>query len=129
MTEHGLPIVDAAPACPFVAFADDRDNRSDEPDHRHRCYAEIRPAPRPLAHQESYCLSSTFPACPTFQDWARREAARPRPASHAESAGRWATPIDSTARDASRDQADRPAVQPSPETGRQDALVSGSGAA
>jgi hypothetical protein len=85
MTERGLPIVDGAPACPFVAFEDDRDARASIPDHRHRCYAEPRPAPRALAHQEAYCLSSAFPVCPTFQDWARREAAHsradgPRPA-------------------------------------------------
>ena len=78
MTERGLPIVDGAPACPFVAFEDDRDERSSSPDHRHRCYAETQPAPRALAHQEAYCLSSAFPVCPTFQDWARREAARAR---------------------------------------------------
>jgi LysM domain len=78
MTERGLPIPDGAPACPFVAFDDDRDERAASPDHRHRCYAEGRPAPRALAHQEAYCLSSAFPVCPTFQDWARREAARSR---------------------------------------------------
>ena len=78
MTERGLPIVDGAPACPFVAFEDDRDARATSPDHRHRCYAEVRPAPRALAHQEAYCLSSAFPVCPTFQDWARREAAQAR---------------------------------------------------
>jgi hypothetical protein len=78
MTERGLPIVDGAPACPFVAFEDDRDERASSPDHRHRCYAEARPAPRALAHQEAYCLSSAFPVCPTFQDWARREAAHSR---------------------------------------------------
>jgi hypothetical protein len=78
MTERGLPIVDGAPACPFVAFEDDRDERAPSPDHRHRCYAEPQPAPRALAHQEAYCLSSAFPVCPTFQDWARREAARSR---------------------------------------------------
>lgn len=78
MTERGLPIVDGAPTCPFVAFEDDRDERAASPDHRHRCYAEARPAPRALAHQEAYCLSSAFPVCPTFQDWARREAARSR---------------------------------------------------
>jgi hypothetical protein len=76
MTERGLPIADGAPACPFVAFVDDRDERATSPDHRHRCYAEREPAPRALAHQEAYCLSSAFPVCPTFQDWARREAAR-----------------------------------------------------
>jgi len=76
MSDRGLPIVDGAPACPFVAFDDDRDARASGPDHRHRCYAEVRPAPRALAHQEAYCLSSAFPVCPTFQDWARREAAR-----------------------------------------------------
>ncbi len=78
MTERGLPIADGAPACPFVAFEDDRDERASSPDHRHRCYAEANPAPRALAHQEAYCLSSAFPVCPTFQDWARREAARAR---------------------------------------------------
>src|SRR5512146_3431839 len=91
MTERGLPIVDGAPACPFVAFEDDRDERASSPDHRHRCYAEVRPAPRALAHQEAYCLSSAFPVCPTFQDWARREAARAR---------------DDAARKAERDAAD-----------------------
>ena len=78
MTERGLPLADGASACPFVAFDDDRDERASVPDHRHRCYAETRPAPRALAHQEAYCLSSAFPVCPTFQDWARREAARAR---------------------------------------------------
>ncbi len=84
MTERGLPTVDGAPACPFVAFEDDRDERATSPDHRHRCYAEVRPAPRALAHQEAYCLSSAFPVCPTFQDWARREAAHARSVSRAQ---------------------------------------------
>ncbi len=78
MTERGLPSVDGAPACPFVAFEDDRESRSTSPDHRHRCFAEPLPAPRAAAHQEAYCLSSAFPVCPTFQDWARREAAHAR---------------------------------------------------
>src|ERR1700690_2168900 len=77
MTE---PTPTGALACPFVAFEDDRDARADVPDHRHRCYAEIRPAPRAIAHQEAFCLSPGFAACPTFQDWARREAARAKPA-------------------------------------------------
>ena len=90
MTERGLPLADGAPACPFVAFEDDRDERSSVPDHRHRCYADARPSPRALAHQEAYCLSSAFPVCPTFQDWARREAARSRggaPSAPSASAG------------------------------------------
>ncbi len=81
-------------ACPFVAFVDDRDERADVPDHRHRCYAEIRPAQRALAHQQAFCLSSGFAACPTFQDWAKRESARaraaastPRPAEEVMAAG------------------------------------------
>ncbi len=65
-------------ACPFIAFEDERDERADAPDHRHRCYAEVRPAPRAIAHQQAFCLSPGFAACPTFQDWARREAARAR---------------------------------------------------
>lgn len=76
MTERGLPNAEGSPACPFVAFEDDRDQRADRPDHRHRCYADVEPAPRALAHQEAYCLSSAFPVCPVFQEWARREAAR-----------------------------------------------------
>jgi len=76
MSERALPSGDRPIACPFVAFVDDRDERAESPDHRHRCYAETSPAPRALAHQEAYCLSSAFPVCPTFQDWARREAAR-----------------------------------------------------
>jgi LysM repeat protein len=61
-----------------VAFEDDREARATSPDHRHRCYAELVPSPRASAHQEAYCLSSAFPVCPTFQDWARREAAHAR---------------------------------------------------
>ncbi|MEK6719093.1 MAG: LysM domain-containing protein [Chloroflexota bacterium] len=80
MTDRELPTVDGSPACPFVAFEDDRDARSTSPDHRHRCFAEVRPAERAFAHQEAYCLSGAFPVCPTFQDWARREAASARPA-------------------------------------------------
>lgn len=79
MTDRGLPSADGSPACPFVAFEDERDARADRPDHRHRCFAEAEPAPRALAHQEAYCLSSAFPVCPTFQDWARREAAHATP--------------------------------------------------
>jgi hypothetical protein len=81
MTDRGLPLADGAPACPFVALEDDRDARATGPDHRHRCYAEVRPAPRALAHQEAYCLSPAFPVCPTFQDWARREAAQAKAAA------------------------------------------------
>jgi len=78
MTDRELSSIDGAQACPFVAFEEDRDGRATSPDHRHRCYAEVRAAPRALAHQEAYCLTSAFPVCPTFQDWARREAAQAR---------------------------------------------------
>jgi hypothetical protein len=81
MPDRGVLPGEGPTACPFVAFDDDRDRRSVEPDHRHRCYAEVRPAPRALAHQSAYCLTGSFPACPTFVDWARREAARAVPAS------------------------------------------------
>ncbi len=63
-------------ACPFLALVDDRDVRLAAPDRRHRCYAEPEPAPRAIAHQQQYCLTASFAVCPTFQDWARREAAR-----------------------------------------------------
>jgi LysM repeat protein len=83
MSDRALPGVEGPPACPFIAFEDERDERSSSPDHRHRCYAEVQPAPRALAHQEAYCLSSAFPVCPTFQDWARREAAQARSSGRA----------------------------------------------
>jgi nucleoid-associated protein YgaU len=71
------PIADVGPrACPFVAFEHDQTRRSVEPDRRHRCYAEPVPAPRAIAHQTTYCLSSGFAACPTFRAWAQRTAAR-----------------------------------------------------
>jgi len=99
MTERGAPSADTSPACPFVAFEDERDERADRPDHRHRCYAEADPAPRALAHQEAYCLSSAFPVCPTFQEWARREAAHTR-------AGGTATPTPTAATVTSSDSDD-----------------------
>jgi LysM repeat protein len=100
MTERSAPEAGAV-ACPFVAFVDDRDERADVPDHRHRCYAEIRPAPRALAHQQAFCLSAGFAACPTFQDWARREAARARAAGSGPgvAAQSTATPIDGSSDD------------------------------
>jgi hypothetical protein len=62
-------------ACPFVAFEDDRDHRSDAPDYRHRCFASAEPEPRAFPHQERYCLGAGFTACPVFLDWAQQEAA------------------------------------------------------
>ena len=109
MTERGLALADGASACPFVAFEDDRDERASAPDHRHRCYAETPPAPRAFAHQEAYCLSTAFPVCPTFQDWARREAARTRGASAQGAAAASAASAASAADDADADaDADRP---------------------
>ena len=75
MSEH---VADPQVVCPFVAFDEDRDHRSAGPDHRHRCFAESPAAPRALAHQAAYCLVGAFPGCPTFVDWARREAAPPK---------------------------------------------------
>jgi hypothetical protein len=67
---------DAGPsACPFVAYEDDRDHRSNSPDYRHRCFAAPEPEPRAFPHQERYCLSAEFARCPVFLDWARQEAA------------------------------------------------------
>ncbi|MEP6639384.1 MAG: LysM domain-containing protein [Chloroflexota bacterium] len=114
MTERGLPSMDGAPACPFVAFGDDRDGRATSPDHRHRCFAESPPAPRALAHQEAYCLSSAFPVCPVFQDWARREAAHARGAGDRAETAPTAVPADmaDSAPDADRESVREP--EPSP---------------
>jgi LysM repeat protein len=106
MTDRGLPSVDGPPACPFIAFEDERDERASSPDHRHRCYAEVTPAPRALAHQEAYCLSSAFPVCPTFQDWARREAAQARGSSVRGSGAAAATAASVAAQAATRPSAE-----------------------
>ena len=79
MTHRGELFGESPAACPFIALELDRDRRSDKPDYRHRCYAEPTPQPRAIAHQEAYCLSADFPACPIFQGWALRAAARPVP--------------------------------------------------
>src|SRR5664279_1639088 len=76
VTEEPTNSFDGGPsACPFVAFEDDRDHRSDAPDYRHRCFAAPEPEPRAFPHQERYCLGSEFGLCPVFLDWARQEAA------------------------------------------------------
>jgi LysM repeat protein len=76
VTEEPTAPFDAAPSvCPFLAFEDDRDHRSDSPDYRHRCFAAPEPEPRAFPHQERYCLSDDFARCPVFLDWARQEAA------------------------------------------------------
>ncbi|HEY5473008.1 MAG TPA: hypothetical protein VIK32_07435, partial [Candidatus Limnocylindrales bacterium] len=76
MIEEPTNSFDGGPsACPFLAFEDDRDHRSDAPDYRHRCFAAPEPEPRAFPHQERYCLSDGFAACPIFLDWARQEAA------------------------------------------------------
>jgi nucleoid-associated protein YgaU len=80
MSQTGELFGESPQACPFVALELDRDRRSDKPDYRHRCFAEPTPQPRAIAHQEAYCLSSEFVACPIFQGWAMRAAARPVPA-------------------------------------------------
>ena len=113
--------MDGAPACPFVAFGDDRDARSTSPDHRHRCFAESPPAPRALAHQEAYCLSSAFPVCPTFQDWARREAAHARGGGEKAETAPTATPTTPEGADGDGDGDDgehpagSPPVAPAPD--------------
>ncbi|CAN5566669.1 hypothetical protein BH23CHL6_BH23CHL6_04400 [soil metagenome] len=77
--QGGISFGEGPTACPFIALESDRDRRADEPDHRHRCYAEPEPAPRAIAHQRGFCLAPTFPGCPIFQDWAVRAGARPVP--------------------------------------------------
>ena len=79
MASRGDQFDEGPRVCPFVALEFDRDKRADQPDYRHRCFAEPAPAPRAIAHQEAYCLSPNFPACPIFQDWASRAAARAVP--------------------------------------------------
>jgi LysM repeat protein len=73
--ENGTSYGEGGAACPFLAFDDDRDHRADYSDSRHRCYATAEPEPLDTSHQERYCLSVAFAACPVFLEWARAEAA------------------------------------------------------
>lgn len=84
-------------ACPFVAFDDDRDRRSEAPDPRHRCFAVPNPEPRAIAHQQAYCLTPNFPSCAFFMDWAGRAAAAPLAGS---GAGFGAAPVTGSGYDA-----------------------------
>jgi hypothetical protein len=102
MTAPGTPF-ESPRACPFVALEQDRDRRSDTPDYNHRCFAEPTPAPRSIAHQEAYCLSPGFAACPVFQDWAVRAAARPLEGSGSSAA---VPPSDAAEVDVDHDLAD-----------------------
>lgn len=113
MSDRAIPGGDGAPACPFIAFEDDRDARSTAPDHRHRCFAEPVPAPRAIAHQDAYCLSPAFAVCPTFQDWARREAAVAKPAAGSQPAS--ARPHEG--------ETSRPVAPPAPDRGRDPAAA------
>jgi hypothetical protein len=63
--------------CPFVALAEDRDRRADEPDKGNRCYAEPAPRQRDLLYQADYCYSKRFSSCSVFLAWAARNAAEP----------------------------------------------------
>ncbi len=73
--ENPMSYGEGGAACPFLAFDDDRDHRADYSDSRHRCYATAEPEPLDTSHQERYCLSVAFAACPVFLEWARAEAA------------------------------------------------------
>jgi LysM repeat protein len=92
------PAESGSAVCPFVAFDDDRRRHAAEPDRRHRCFAEAPPAPRSPAFQQTYCLGADFADCPTFQEWARRQAAREVRAELAEADAASEAPSDSTSR-------------------------------
>jgi nucleoid-associated protein YgaU len=75
---------EAAIACPFVAFDDDRDHRSDRPDHRHRCFAEVRPASRASEPSSTSVVPPPQPTHPPEPEWspgrpADRDWAAPPP--------------------------------------------------
>jgi LysM repeat protein len=113
MTHRGELFGESPAACPFLALELDRDRRADKPDYRHRCYAEPTPQPRAIAHQEAYCLSADFPACPIFQGWAMRAAARPVPAPTGKE-GRGASSTDAAAAAVAPEPA-QPRVSPAPQ--------------
>jgi LysM repeat protein len=75
MSDETAMSFEGSAACPFLAFFDDRDHRSDFADSQHRCYAAAEPEPIETGHQERFCLSVAFATCPVFLEWARAEAA------------------------------------------------------
>jgi LysM repeat protein len=109
--------------CPFVALAEDRNRRGDDPDKGNRCYAEPAPRQRDLAYQHEYCYSADFADCSVFLAWAARNAAEPtyvtEAAQKAWAAG-IASPEDqpgSTTQAAARDGSTESASEPTPEGG------------
>lgn len=115
MSQRGDLFGEGPQACPFIALELDRDRRSDKPDYRHRCFAEPTPQPRAIAHQEAYCLSTEFAACPIFQGWAMRAAARPvpTPAGYEGRPGQPQAPVPTVAEvHAAAAQAPLPVVEP-----------------
>ncbi|MGI8703705.1 MAG: LysM peptidoglycan-binding domain-containing protein [Candidatus Limnocylindrales bacterium] len=73
MSDRTPSLGEGPSACPLVGLEDDRHRHSPVPARRHRCYAEDPPAPRALAHQQAYCLTSDHPVCPFYQDWIARQ--------------------------------------------------------
>lgn len=70
------------PACPYVGILDDRTTRYRLPHHRNHCYARGRPRPLDLSHQQAFCCSATYGACPEYrsvQDRLRRRRLLRRP--------------------------------------------------
>jgi nucleoid-associated protein YgaU len=117
MSDSGQGIGTPPRACPFVALEDDRDRRANAPDPRHRCYAVATPQPRALAHQEAYCLSSAFPSCTFFLDWAARAAANPVQAGFP-AAATVAAPGPGPGADEALDPVGRPWATPPPWVGQ-----------
>jgi hypothetical protein len=65
--------------CPYLGLAGDRTVTRTVPDTGHRCYARTPPGSPDEAHQNAFCLSSAYGACPFFRaPEARSQAADTR---------------------------------------------------
>ena len=112
MTERGPPGIDGPRPAPSSRSRTTATNARRAPTIATAASPRSQPAPRALAHQEAYCLSSAFPVCPTFQDWARREAAQARRAGEPPKL----PPVAATAVDDPDDEAPERAAAPVYET-------------
>ena len=82
----------ALASCPLLGLPGDPQTHYSFAHDGHRCHASLRPAPIEATHQSSFCLSSSFGACPVYRGWQARGAT---PAGHPVPADREARPASS----------------------------------
>ncbi len=61
------------PICSHLGVLDDRDSHFSYPEAAHCCFAKDKSVPLSIEHQELFCFTRKFPACPRFEKKAEKE--------------------------------------------------------